>query len=52
MTHMTQRGALMINIAIDVDRCTGCGVCSDFCPTSVLRMVEEENVENAEGRAH
>ncbi len=30
----------MIKIEIDKERCSGCGICADFCPTSVLDLVE------------
>ena len=29
-----------VNIFIDTDRCTGCGLCVDFCPAAVLEMSE------------
>ena len=32
----------MIRIEINEERCSGCGICVDFCPTSVLDLVEIE----------
>lgn len=32
----------MVNIKIDVERCTGCGTCIDVCPESVFKLREED----------
>jgi uncharacterized protein (DUF169 family)/NAD-dependent dihydropyrimidine dehydrogenase PreA subunit len=32
----------MPEIALAVERCTGCGLCKDFCPVNVFEMVQEK----------
>jgi NAD-dependent dihydropyrimidine dehydrogenase PreA subunit len=31
----------MLEIELDKERCTGCGLCVDFCPVEVFEMVSE-----------
>lgn len=33
----------------DLDKCIGCGTCSEICPTDAIRMVEFDDVEEKEG---
>ncbi len=33
----------MLSIDLDRERCTGCGLCADFCPVSVFEMVTEND---------
>jgi 2-oxoglutarate ferredoxin oxidoreductase subunit delta len=33
----------MARIVINADRCTGCGLCVEFCPKKNLRLAEELN---------
>ena len=30
----------MVEIKIDLDRCTGCGTCADVCPVGVFEVKE------------
>ncbi len=34
---------MSLNIKIDADLCTGCGICIRFCPKDVLESSEELN---------
>ncbi|MEN8098775.1 MAG: 4Fe-4S binding protein [Chloroflexota bacterium] len=27
-------------IAVDLDRCNGCGICTDICPTGAIQMID------------
>jgi uncharacterized protein (DUF169 family)/NAD-dependent dihydropyrimidine dehydrogenase PreA subunit len=38
---MTQESVSMLEIELDKERCTGCGLCVDFCPVEVFEMVSE-----------
>ena len=33
----------------DLDKCIGCGTCSEICPTDAIKMVEFDDVEEKEG---
>jgi len=33
----------MVGVKIDLDKCSGCGVCIDVCPTGVFELLENEN---------
>ena len=35
----------MPNVAIDRDRCKGCGMCVQYCPQGVLEMSREINAK-------
>ena len=30
----------LVEIKVDVDKCTGCGTCVDVCPAGVFELVE------------
>jgi len=34
----------MVEIQIDVDKCTGCGTCVDVCPVEVFELQNEKSV--------
>ncbi len=34
-------GVAMVDLFVDRERCTGCELCVDFCPSSVLEMAEK-----------
>jgi len=33
----------MVEIKIDLDRCTGCGTCADVCPVGVFEVKESKS---------
>jgi len=33
----------MVEVKIDLDKCSGCGICVDVCPTAVFKLLENEN---------
>jgi NAD-dependent dihydropyrimidine dehydrogenase PreA subunit len=33
----------MVGVKIDLDKCSGCGVCVDDCPTAVFELLNSEN---------
>jgi len=33
----------MVDIKIDLDKCSGCGTCVDVCPMGVFKLLENEN---------
>jgi len=35
------RGFFDVEIEIDKEKCTGCGVCTKFCPQGAIKIVEE-----------
>ena len=34
----------MVEIKVDVDKCTGCGTCVDVCPVEVYEMKDGKSV--------
>jgi formate hydrogenlyase subunit 6/NADH:ubiquinone oxidoreductase subunit I len=38
-------------VVIDIEKCTGCGVCAQICPGDVLEMVGEGKKKKASVRA-
>lgn len=34
----------MVEIHVDVDKCTGCGTCVDVCPVCVYELQNEKSV--------
>lgn len=34
----------MVEIIVDVDKCTGCGTCVDVCPVSVYELKDGKSV--------
>jgi NAD-dependent dihydropyrimidine dehydrogenase PreA subunit len=34
----------MVEIKIDIEKCTGCGTCVDTCPVEVFEIREEKSV--------
>jgi len=34
----------MVEIQVDVDKCTGCGTCVDVCPVEVFELQNEKSV--------
>jgi uncharacterized protein (DUF169 family)/NAD-dependent dihydropyrimidine dehydrogenase PreA subunit len=36
-----------VELRIDEDRCTGCGLCEAFCPEAVIKMVSREGQQRA-----
>jgi len=34
----------MVKIAVDNDKCTGCGTCVDTCPVDVFEIKDEKSV--------
>lgn len=39
----TKMATTPAKVAIDKDRCKGCGYCAEFCPTMALAMSQEMN---------
>jgi len=33
----------MVDVTIDLDKCSGCGTCVDVCPMAVFKLLENEN---------
>ncbi len=34
----------MVEVKVDVEKCTGCGTCVDTCPVEVFEMKDEKSV--------
>ena len=34
----------MVEVKVDVEKCTGCGTCVDTCPVEVLEIKDEKSV--------
>ena len=34
----------MVNIIVDNDKCTGCGICVDSCPVTVFDLKDNKSV--------
>ena len=45
-THeaLVREGRKMVKIAVDNDKCTGCGTCVDTCPVDVFEIKDEKSV--------
>ncbi|MFV9567728.1 ATP-binding protein [Thermoanaerobacter mathranii] len=39
---ITFGGAFRINISIDEEKCTGCGVCTRYCVPGAIELVDRE----------
>lgn len=39
---VTFGGSFRINISIDEEKCTGCGVCTRYCPHGAIELIEKE----------
>lgn len=34
----------MVEVKVDVEKCTGCGTCADTCPVEVFEIRDEKSV--------
>ena len=34
----------MVEVKVDIEKCTGCGTCVDTCPVEVLEIKDEKSV--------
>lgn len=41
---LVREGRKMVKIAVDNDKCTGCGTCVDTCPVDVFEIKDEKSV--------
>ena len=37
----------MVEVKVDLDKCTGCGTCVDTCPVEVFEMIEVDGEDKS-----